>query len=189
MVCTTGKYSNRIIIPYYGPNGNLIYWNSRDMATESKLRYMGPDSEEVGVGKGDVIYMESWPKSGKVYLTEGEFDAMSLTKSGLHGGACGGKALTDKQLELLRPYSICICFDTDKSGETALNKIGDKLISSGIREVSYVRPPVDSKNPQKKMDWNKMLVELGERIVELYISTQEKPFTYWTSKILRFNNR
>lgn len=188
MYCVGGQYRNRIIIPYYGPDGTLIYWNSRDVTGKSKARYLGPD-KEVGVGKGDVIYARSWPKGGKVYLTEGEFDALSLCQCGLTGMACGGKALVERQVDLLRPYAVCICFDTDKSGEVALHKIGDKLIESGMRDVCFVRPPVDASNPSKKMDWNRMLVEYGEKVTELYVTSQEKPFTYWTSKMLRFNNR
>lgn len=180
-VCIAGKYYNRIIIPYYGPNGALIYWNGRALG-ESKAKYMGPDADETGVGKGDVIFMESWPKAGeRIYLAEGEFDAMSLTKSGLHGAACGGKEVGEKQMDLIRPYRVCISFDTDKSGAEALNKIGDKLIRNGIHEVSYVRPP------EKYKDWNEMLIHLGEKIVGAYIVTQERKFTPWTSATLRLN--
>jgi len=185
MYCTSGQYKNRIVIPYYGPDGTLIYWNTRDVTGKSKVRYLGPDAKS-GVGKGDVVYALEWPRAGsKLYLTEGEFDALSLNQCGLNGAACGGKALVTKQVELLRPYSVCICFDTDKSGEVALHKIGDKLIESGIRDVSFVRPPLDA----KKMDWNRMLLEYGEKILALYVTSHEKPFTYWTSKMLRFNNR
>lgn len=188
LFCICGKHQNRIIIPYYGPAGNLIYWNSRDIGN-SKLRYLGPDSD-VGVGKGDVIYMQKWPESGcKIYLTEGEFDALSLNQCGLSGAACGGKELSDQQIQLIRNYKVCICFDTDKSGTLALNKIGDKLIANGMQDISYVRPPIDTHDPSKKMDWNRMLVEFGERIVALYIAANERPFTYWTSSSLRFNHR
>jgi DNA primase len=179
--CINGKYKNRIIIPYYDAAGTLIYWNARDIFGNSKAKYMGPDNK-VGVGKGDVIYMSSWPKAGsKIYLAEGEFDAMALSKCGLHGAACGGKVLGDKQLELIRQYRICICFDADKSGMDALNKIGDKLISSGIKEVTYVQPPVTFK------DWNNMLVNCKEKVLNAYVSCHEKPFTAWTSTTLRFN--
>lgn len=181
-LCLTGKYAKRIIIPYYGPDGGLIYWNARDITDRSKVKYLGPDAE-VGVGKGDVIFTESWPVAGtKMYLAEGEFDAMSLTLSGVHGAACGGKELTDNQVDILRPFRVCICFDTDKSGGQALNKIGDKLLGSGVREVTYVRPPVNYK------DWNKMFSSLGGNIVSLYVQSQEKSFTPWTSNTLRFNH-
>jgi DNA primase len=176
--CVYGKYANRIIIPYYDSKGSLVYWNARDVTGRSKVKYLGPD-KEIGVGKGDVIFTENWDVD-KIYLAEGEFDAMSLTKCGFNGAACGGKNLTDKQVEIARPYKVCLCFDADKSGASALNKVGDKLINNGI-EVTYVRPPVDIK------DWNKMLIEAGKNVVNLFIKSQEKPFTGWTSSRLRNN--
>lgn len=182
MVCISGKYYNRIIIPYYGPDGALIYWNGRTLG-DSKSKYMGPDAN-TGIGKSDVIFMDSWPQKGeRIYLTEGEFDAISLTKSGLPGAACGGKEVGLKQIDLIRSYKVCISFDTDKSGAEALNKIGDRLISNGIHEVCFVRPP------DKYKDWNEMLIDLGEKIVGAYVITQEKKFTPWTSTTLRLNNR
>jgi hypothetical protein len=187
MFCISGKYKDRIIIPYYNKESTLVYWNSRDISGKSNARYLGPDSE-VGVGKGDVIYMQDW-SNDKIYLTEGEFDAMSLTKCGITGAACGGKSLSNKQLDILKGYKVCVCFDTDKSGEEALNKIGDKLVQNGVRDVSYVRPPVDPNDPSKKMDWNRMLIDFGSNVVKGYIDEKEKRFTYWTSNILRFNNR
>ena len=34
---------------------------------------------------------------------------------------------------------------------------------------------------------NKMLIDLGEDMVNLYITSQEKPYTPWTSNVLRLN--
>lgn len=180
-VCVSGEYRNRIIIPYYDNSGKLIYWNGRDFTGKAKSKYRGPDVKLTGIGKADVLFIEKWPSSGtKLHLAEGEFDAMSLTKSGLYGAACGGKSLDDKQIEILRMYQVCICFDTDKSGADALNKMGDKLIGNGIK-VTYVRPPVGIK------DWNQMFVTLGAEMVKTYIIDQEREFTLWTSNALRVN--
>ena len=181
LFCISGKYKNRIIIPYYDRTGALVYWNGRDIGNGA--RYRGPDFKDVLVGKADVLFMESWPPaSSKVYLTEGEFDAMSLSQCHFYGCAIGGKVVSDKQVDLLRPYKVCICFDTDKSGAEALHNMGDKLIGNGIQEVSYVRPPANIK------DWNKMLTGLGANLVGLYVASQEKPYTPWTSNALRLNN-
>lgn len=179
-VCLGGKYHDRIIIPYYGPSGELIYFNSRDMTNHSGARYLGPDEKEAGIGKGDVLWMQTWPNSGeKVYLTEGEFDAMSLCVAGFNGAACGGKTLGPKQLELLRPYEVCLSFDGDKYGREALNKIGEHLLKNGIRKVSYIRPPEGIK------DWNEMLVKYGQDIIVLYISKNERPFSPGEANLLK----
>ena len=184
-----GRYKQRIIIPYYDKDGKLIYYNGRYIgADKNALRYLGPP-KEVGIGKGDVLYAHEWPKPGsKVYVVEGEFDARTLNVCGFYGVACGGRYLTDKQLDMLRPYKICMSFDTDKAGfEAQLGvsqgkeksvrdvfkgevRLGNYFNRRGIGGLTYVRPPKVYK------DWNNMMCELGEDIVKGYIEKCEKPF-------------
>lgn len=172
-ICGNGRYAMRIIIPYYGPNNQLIYFNSRDITGQSKLRYKGPP-KEVGIGKGDVVWMNSWPKEGStVHLAEGEFDAMALCQVGFNGGAAGGKNFSNKQLQLLKPYNITICFDLDKSGAEALNKVGAFLrakpfVRGNNIRIGYVKPA------QGYKDWNDMLIKLGTNILQSYIKDREK---------------
>ena len=170
--CLEGEYGNRIIIPYYNKNKEVIYWNGRHIG-DSPLRYFGP--KNCGVGKGDVIFATKWD-CDKVYLTEGEFDAMSLNMVGYAGWACGGKELSDKQINYLRNYKICLALDQDKYGQIALNKMGNKLLKEGIRRISYVSPPIEYK------DWNKMFIELGKSGVHDYILSKEQIFK-WTTEI------
>jgi DNA primase len=185
MVCIAGEYRDRIVIPYYGRGGELIYWNSRDLTDKAYLRYRGPKKEEVGVGKEDVLWFDSWPKAGtKVYLTEGEFDAMSLNLTGLAAAACGGKAVSEKQMGMLDKYQIAISFDADKSGAEALNRLGEVFEHFGDVQVSYIRPPT------KYKDWNEMLKDAGPRVIRAYIQQNEQAFKgSWTANSLIFNSR
>ena len=188
-VCVAGDYRNRIIIPYYDKNGVLIYWNGRTMSSSKDVpKYYGPD-KSIGIGKGDVIYMPSWPvKETKIYFCEGEFNAESLAIAGLQSGAFGGKSITEEQAQLMRDYLPVICVDNDKrsnsnrdAGGEALPVIGDFLRSQGIINISYVRPPNGYK------DWNEMLVKLGPSILNGYVTSKEKIFDSWTSEQLRYN--
>lgn len=177
-ICLSGEYSNRILIPYYGPEGDLVYWNARDITGKSHIRYKGPHKES-GVNKENVLWMPFWPKSGtKVYLTEGEFDAMSLVQCGLHGAASGGKEVSKNQLQLLMPYRVCVAFDNDPSGKSALADVGGQLLKNGI-PTSYVRPPKSYK------DWNEMLCKKGKNITTAYIGMNEKGFDDSTASWLR----
>ena len=171
MICLSGKYANRLVIPYYGPDSQLIYFNTREINDKpSKLRYLGPEKDEFGAGKSDVLWMKTWPPTGsKLYLTEGEFDAMTLCKCGFKAGACGGKTLDPKQIELLRHYRVVIAFDNDKAGKDGF-LVANELLANGFDFVRYVRPPNGFK------DWNKFLVEHSELIVKTYIDQQEKEF-------------
>jgi len=180
-ICVGGQYKNRIIIPYYDQDKKLIYWNGRYLIDTDKVtKYLGPE-KECGVGKSDVVYLSgAWPEPGsELYVTEGEFDADSIKIAGLNAGALGGKGVEEKQIEMLRPYIVVLCFDTDAgkrvdAGGNAIIKIGDALKEKGLT-VYYVRPPKQFK------DWNKMLVEVGPKILAAYITRYKKLYTTDTS--------
>jgi len=167
MYCVDGKYKNRIIIPYYDAQGKLIYFNTRHL---NKKSYLGPP-KEIGVGKNDVLYCPEWPKkNSKIYLTEGEFDALTLKILGFYAVACGGKILSDTQASMIRDYKICIAVDSDIAGLDGLIGIGKRLVANQISDITYVRPPMGIK------DWNEMLIKLNERIIKEWIEKHEKSF-------------
>jgi len=173
--CVDGKYKERIIIPYRGPKGEMQYWNSRDVTGKHNLRYWGPSREECGLGKEEFVYFYKWPEKGEmVILTEGEFDAISLTLSGLWGGAVSGKEVGQKQIDILRNYKVCLSFDNDKWWKTSLSKIGEKLMKEGI-SLTFVCPPVGYK------DWNNLLVERGPDDIKNYVNKNQSEYNQWTS--------
>ena len=175
-VCTTNKeYGNRIVIPYYDKEGNRFYWNARSMDPKNKMRYIKPLEGD----QGNVLYMTTWPKPGtKVYIMEGELDAMSVALADLVGCACGGKFLSDTQIEMLRDYRPVLAFDADEAGRKAMASIGKTLLESGFPEVGYVRPPAIYK------DWNKLLVERNIQTLRAYMEKFEKRFTQMTPDYL-----
>lgn len=177
-VCTNGDYKNRIIIPYYDSTGKLIYFNGRNLG--NGLRYLGPD-KSLGTGKGDVIFALKWPSNeSKIYLTEGEFDAMSLSISGLNGMACGGKYLSENQIQMIKCYEICLALDGDKSGLNAIIEMGKRLNSNQVSKVTYIRPPKGIK------DWNKMLILFKPEIIVKWIKHNEKKFDDFSNLTLAF---
>ena len=183
-ICTGGKYNNRIIIPYYNRAGKLIYWNGRYIGTRKDvLRYQGPDKDEFGVGKDDVLYVPVWPDPGeRIYLTEGELDAKTLKLAKLKSGAFGGKNLSDSQMVMLRGLFVTLCLDNDEAGKTSLPIMGDKLKSWGFADVRYVRPPKQFK------DWNKMLESTSPKLIMAYILRKEKYYTSWTGDEMSFES-
>lgn len=186
MVCIDGNYANRIVIPYYDKYSNLIYFNTRDLDPKSNLRYLGPD-KETGVGKGDVIWMKSWPEpETKIFLTEGEFDAMILCQCDMLAGACGGKEMSEAQLQFVKDFRITLALDGDREGRKAKNKIGDfirKNVMNWEGRLNYVSPPNQYK------DWNAMYQDIADKdgeksaktIVRDFIRAKESPFTSFTS--------
>lgn len=180
-ICVAGEYKNRIVIPYYNANHELIYYNAR-LISEKKdvLRYM--KCPTTVVDQKDVLYMTKWPNANKkIYIMEGEFDAMSLKLCGLVGCACGGKFLSDTQIEMIRQYVPVLAFDADDAGFEAMINIGKSLLEKGFSKISYVRPPKVFK------DWNKFLVERNASTIKAYIEKYEKPFTTNTPDLLMLN--
>lgn len=171
MVCTAGRYKGRIMIPYLDRRGSLIYYNGRLVEnSDSGLRYLGPP-KELGIGKGDVAYSRNWPSRGeKVYITEGEFDSMSLDLCGFRSVALGGKSMTTAQIEMIRGCVPVISLDADGSGGEATPKIAKALVLAGFEGVRYVRPSKEYK------DWNGLLVAKGAKVLSRYIETQERDY-------------
>jgi DNA primase len=170
-VCTSGKYSNRIIIPYYYKNNQLIYFNGRGMGDEEP-KYRGPE-KDCGVGKDDVLFFTNFPeKEEKVYLCEGEFDALTLNLAGFNAVACGGKNLSEKQALMLAYYKVCLALDRDEAGQSAIKKMANTLFSFGYidpsNRISVVLPPTDYK------DWNALYNAHGIKIVREFINAKEK---------------
>lgn len=171
MVCTSGRYRNRIVIPYLDRSGTLIYYNGRYVGDAgSNLRYLGPP-KELGVGKGDVLYSRNWPDRGeKVYITEGEFDAMSLDLSGLAAVALGGKNMTSTQIAMISGLKPVLALDADDSGGEALPRIAHSLFRAGFKSLNYVRPSKEHK------DWNGLLAARGATTVGAYVRMHERPY-------------
>lgn len=169
-VCTAGRYKNRIVIPYLDRQGSLIYYNGRHVGDSDSLRYLGPP-KELGIGKGDVLYSRRWPSKGeKVYITEGEFDSMSLDIAGFRSVALGGKNMTPAQIEMIRGCLPVLSLDADDSGGAATPRLANMLLKAGFSGVRYVRPSREYK------DWNGLLVARGPRVVAMYVKSQEKDY-------------
>lgn len=171
MLCTSGRYKNRIMIPYRDRAGALVYYNGRYVGDPgSNLRYLGPP-KELGIGKGDVLYSRNWPSKGdKVYITEGEFDSMSLDLCGFRSVALGGKSMTPAQMEMIRGCSPVLSLDADDSGGEAMPRMASMLTRAGFGHVRYVRPSREYK------DWNGLLVARGPKVLSMYLESQERDY-------------
>jgi hypothetical protein len=180
-VCTEdAEYGNRIILPWYDQQEKLFFWNARTMSKNNKLiRYLKPKNAD----QDRALFMTEWPLPGtKIYVMEGEFDAISLQLAGLVGCACGGKFLSDTQIEMIRLYEPVLVFDSDDAGLKALIDVGNSLLGIGFPKVSYVRPPAAYK------DWNKFLQCRDVQTIKDYINKREKPFTSMTGDLLKSKN-
>lgn len=185
-VCTRGPYRNRIVIPYHDEDGDIVYWNARYFGKRDDVdKYMKPEDEDVD--RTCLLFAPAWSRPGeRVHITEGEFDAVSLSLAGLRAVACGGKHLHDAQIERLRGRIPVLATDNDAkardAGLEALLDMGERLVAKGFGEVHYVRPPVGYK------DWNELLQKRGPDTLRAYVERHTKPFGSWTRQALRFQH-
>lgn len=177
-ICNSAPYKARIILPYYDKNGDLFYWNGRHVGN-SKLRYLGPP-KEVGIGKSDVLFFAggNWAEPGEeIYLCEGEFDALSLFYSGLNGVACGGKNLSEKQINLIKGYKIIICLDNDKAGSGGMTVMADSLNRN--LEAKNLQDRLMFVSPYKAYkDWNEMFIKEGPNVLKSYVLASKKKLDF-----------
>jgi len=163
-VCTSGFYRDRIIIPYYDKNKKLIFFNGRYFGSYEKAPKYLAAGEESGVTKEDVLFFPDWPEKGsKVYVTEGEFDALSLFRCGVWACASGGKYLSEGQLKILKDYDPVLAFDFDGPGVDALIENGKKMQSLGFNKIEYINPPKGYK------DWNSIINKVNPKLIREYV--------------------
>ncbi len=170
-LCLAGKLRNRIIIPYYNPFDELIFYNTRAIDDNNPLRYV----KCVDGNQDDILYFPEWPEpNNRVFLVEGEFDAKSLYLCDFFAAGCGGKYLSDSQVDLLRDYYITLALDNDAPGLKALIEIGDQLLGLGFKELNYIRPPEGFK------DWNALYQEHNKETVRNYIEKNKSVYSSYT---------
>ena len=175
-VCTEGKFIDRIVIPYKDRDGKLVYYNARAISDKNPLRYM--KMEGSNVNRSHMLYFYRHPKTkGKLFLTEGEFDTISLNMLGLDAAALGGKSLSDEQVALINGYEVVLALDNDKAGLPAIVSMGSKLLSLGV-QASFVRPPLGYK------DWNQLYIKKPSESIRDYIAKNTKPFNSFVESLL-----
>lgn len=81
--------SPRVLIPYLGPYGRVIFWTTRCYMDDKKPKYM------CSAGKHPLFVLPEWTKyEGPVTFVEGVFDAIiHFQATGLPTVAIGGKTL------------------------------------------------------------------------------------------------
>ena len=88
------KWANRLIIPVYNHNGQLIFWQGRDLIGNQQRKYLSADVERDGVIYGmDEIQKRT---NAPLFITEGIFDAWHV-----RGCATLGRQLTQNMINLL----------------------------------------------------------------------------------------
>jgi len=79
----------RVIIPFVGPTGRIIYWSARAYSTlEDGPKFLGAG------GKHPLYVLPNWKPTDEIVVVEGALDAIAVHQhTGRHVVALGGKSL------------------------------------------------------------------------------------------------
>jgi hypothetical protein len=121
--------STRLLFPYYGKHGKVIFWSTRSYRPDGKPKYM------TASGKHPLYVTPNWGPHETVVIVEGIMDALLTHNStGLPVVALGGKALPrylELDLRTVAPGHKILLLDPDalSSALSLKVRIGDcKLI-------------------------------------------------------------
>lgn len=127
----------RVVVPYYGPDGGIIYWNARSYTDlEEGPKYLAAS------GKHPLYVLPHWEPQEEVIVVEGVFDAIAAREAtGYSVLALGGKALPRYLLpDLLDLVGERIVLCLDSGAEDAALKLKKQLMFK--RKVRIVPMPV-----------------------------------------------
>jgi hypothetical protein len=119
--------STRVVFPYRGPYGRIIYWSSRYYLDDGKPKYLTCD------GKHPLYVLPSWKPHEKAVLVEGIMDCIiHWLATGTPTIALGGKSLPKylyPDLNYLAPGERTVMLDGEALAEgfKLARKIGAKI--------------------------------------------------------------
>ena len=130
------RFKNRLIFPIFDYNNKVIGFGGRALGQNYLAKYINsPETEffKKGFNLYNLNYAKSENKqSGIIFVVEGYMDAISLYQAGFKNVvATLGTAMTESHLNLVWRYfnDPVVCFDGDRSGQNAAQKISEKLIA------------------------------------------------------------
>lgn len=138
-------FRNRITFPITNDKGNIIAYSARIFNNEDTSKYIN-SKESIIFKKGYTFYnydkcrLEAL-KLRKVYLVEGQMDAIRVYASGVKNViASMGTALTINHIKLLKKLNskVILVMDNDSAGEKSTLLNGEELLKNGI-DVGVVR--------------------------------------------------
>ena len=122
------KWANRLIIPEYNHNNQLIFWQGRDLIGTASRKYLSVDTEREGVMYGmHEIYNRT---NAPLFVTEGIVDAWHVK-----GCATLGRQLTPTMISLLNSSTREKVIIPDRMGD------GRDLAMQGLRQGWKIATP------------------------------------------------
>ncbi len=154
-----GRFNNRITFPIYNFFNDLVGFGGRTI-NQSKIKYIN-SHENLLFKKSQILFglhqnSDHIRQSREIILVEGYMDVIKLYCSDIKNAVSSlGTSLSEIQLKKMWNYSDVpfICFDGDKAGDNAAEKIGLKTLQFLIpgKSLRFINFP-DGNDPDSFMD-------------------------------------
>jgi len=168
----TGKYANRLIIPYEDKDG-LFFFQARQLINNG-MKYLNPASKDCGVKSSDILYPFN-KLDTYVVVTEGPLDAITLQHIGINATCTQGSSLSRSQLKELKDskLNIIISYDNDEAGMYGTEKTLQQMINSHMKTPYVVKPP------KKFKDWSDFYVASNKKHVTKHINKNVRKLDFF----------
>jgi len=147
----TGRYANRLIIPYMEKDKYLIYFQARNLSVMG-VKYLNPSREVTGKKSSDILFPYQ-DDADYIFLTEGPLDAISLQINGVNATCTQGSQLSHAQADALKGKQIIFAYDNDEAGAEGLKQARKLLLGKNKNEFCVASLPEACK------DWNDLHVK------------------------------
>lgn len=139
------KQLERVILPIYSANGELIWFQARAILEGQKPKYIQPSRY-----KGDVVFRSVTARGNDSSFTVITEDILSAIRVGRSNPAIAilGTKITTEQAGLLRNYVCAVWLDPDKAGIRGSRNIRRTL--GLVTDTFDVQSDVDPKNLSNK---------------------------------------
>ena len=134
-------YKHPLIIPFF-KDGKIIYLQGRTIGTppENTQKYQFLAGLSFPMFNQDIL--QQTQPGGKVYLTEGAFDAMIINQEGRPAVALGSASTFRAEwLQLFTGLKPVVAFDKDAAGQKGALKLKEIFTGAGISITQLHLPP------------------------------------------------
>lgn len=131
----------RLVFPYFGPQGRIIYWSTRAYHDDGKPKYV------TAPGRHPLYVLPNWKPRDQVFIVEGIMDAIATYEAtGVPVIALGGKVLPRylrQDLRELAPGKKIIMLDGDAAGIRGAIKLKAQIRGATIHPLPDGKDPAD----------------------------------------------
>ncbi len=161
------RFRNRAMFPIINVRGNVVGFSGRRLSeNKNEAKYVNTSDTQVYKKSQNLfgLNLAKAHSNDSMILVEGNLDVISLHQAGfMNVVAPLGTAFTEEQAQILSRYTneVIICFDSDKAGQTAVEKALELLGKTGASVKVLLLPmgkdPDEFLKTHKPSDFQKLI--------------------------------